>query len=142
MSAEGVLTHPPLFPKGVDKMTQAERQKQYANLIGLGLHPDEVAEVLADDERIDRGEKMFELPKELEEGAKKARHSGNCKGYTKPKERTRPIDTEKRQIINLIAETVENITDEGTAYINNAEREIEFVKNGRKFKIVLSCPRS
>ena len=122
-------------------MTQAERQKQYANLIGLGLHPDEVAEVLADDERIDRGEKMFSLPKELEVGAKKARQAGNCKGYTKtPKEKK--VDPDKRQIISLIAETVENITDEGTVYINNAEREIEFVKNGRKFKIVLSCPRT
>ena len=59
-------------------MTQAERQKQYAKLIGLGLHPDEVAEVLADDERIDKGEKLFELPKELEVGAKKARMAGNC----------------------------------------------------------------
>lgn len=132
----------PPIKKGVDKMTQTERQLQYANLINLGLHPDEVAEVLADDERIDRGEKLFELPKELEEGAKKARHSGNCKGYTKPTNREKKVDTDKRQIINLIAETVENITDEGTVYINNAEREIEFVKNGRKFKIVLSCPRT
>lgn len=97
--------------------------------------------VIECDKRIDKGEKLFELPEELEKGAKKARNAGNCKGYTKPTNREKKVDTDKREIINLIAETVENITDESTAYINHPEREIEFVKGGRKYKIVLSCPR-
>ena len=97
--------------------------------------------VIECDKRIDKGEKLFELPEELEKGAKKARSAGNTKGYTKAN-REKKVDTDKREIINLIAETVENLTDEGTVYINNPEREIEFVKGGRKFKIVLSCPRS
>lgn len=97
--------------------------------------------VIECDKRIDKGEKLFELPEELEKGAKKARNAGNCKGYTKPTNREKKVDNDKREIINLIAETVENITDEGTAYINHPEREIEFVKGGRKYKIVLSCPR-
>lgn len=99
-------------------------------------------DVIECDKRIDKGEKLFELPEELEKGAKKARNAGNCKGYTKPTNREKKVDTDKREIINLIAETVENLTDEGTVYINNPEREIEFVKGGRKYKIVLSCPRS
>ena len=98
-------------------------------------------DVIECDKRIDKGEKLFELPEELEKGAKKARMSGNCNGYTKPTNREKKVDTDKREIINLIAETVENLTDEGTVYINNPEREIEFVKGGRKYKIVLSCPR-
>lgn len=110
-------------------------------LKNLGLTDEEIADVLETDKRIDKGEKLFELPKELEKGAKKARISGNCNGYTKTA-RERKVDTDKREIINLIAETVENLTDEGTVYINNPEREIEFVKGNRKFKIVLSCPRS
>lgn len=40
-------------------------------------------DVIECDKRIDKGEKLFELPKELEKGAKKARNAGNCKGYTK-----------------------------------------------------------
>ncbi len=99
-------------------------------------------DVIECDKRIDKGEKLFELPEELEKGAKKARNAGNCKGYTKPTNREKKVDTDKREIINLIAETVENLTDEGTVYINNPEREIEFVKGSRKYKIVLSCPRT
>ena len=122
-------------------MTKTEKEKQIQALKNLGLTDEEVTEVLADDEKIDKGVKLFELPDELKEGAKKARNAGNCKGYTKPTNREKKVDDTKREIINLIAETVENITDEGTAYINHPEREIEFVKGSRKYKIVLSCPR-
>ena len=121
-------------------MTKAEREQQIQALKNLGLTDKEITEVLADDEKIDKGAKLFELPEELKKGAKKARNAGNCNGYTKAN-REKKVDTDKREIINLIAETVENITDEGTAYINHPEREIEFVKGGRKYKIVLSCPR-
>lgn len=123
-------------------MTKAEQQKQITALKNLGLTDEEVAEVLADDEKIEKGAKLFELPKELEKGAKKARNAGNCKGYTKPKERTKAEDTEKRTLIKTIFEAIEPLTDEKTVYINNAERELEFVRNGKKYKIVLSCPRS
>ena len=110
-------------------------------LKNLGLTDEEIADVIETDKRIDKGEKLFELDKELEKGAKKARNAGNCKGYTKAN-REKKVDTEKRKIINQIAETVENLTDEGTVYINNPEREMEFVINGKKYKVVLSCPRS
>ena len=115
--------------------------KQLQALKNLGLSDEEIAEVIATDKRIDKGEKLFDLPKELEKGAKKARSSGNCNGYTKTA-KPKVINVDKRKIINQIAETVENLTDEGTVYINNPEREIEFVINGKKYKIVLSCPRS
>ena len=118
----------------------AETKKKMLALKNLGLTDEEIVKVIEDDEKIEKGAKLFELPEELEKGAKKARIAGNCKGYTKAN-REKKVDTDKREIINLIAETVENITDEGTAYINHPEREIEFVKGGRKFKIVLSCPR-
>ena len=97
--------------------------------------------MLADDEKIDKGAKLFELPKELEQGAKKARNAGNCKGYTKSKERTKAEDTEKRTLIKAILEAIKPLTDEKTVCINNAERELEFIRGGKKYKIVLSCPR-
>ena len=122
-------------------MTKAEKEKQIQALKNLGLTDEEVAKVLADDEKIDKGAKLFELPKELEQGAKKARNAGNCKGYTKPKERTKAEDTDKRTLIKAILEAIEPLTDEKTVHINNAERELEFVRGGKKYKIVLSCPR-
>lgn len=115
--------------------------KQTKALKNLGLTDEEIAEVIETDRRIDKGEKLFDLPKELEVGAKKARMSGNCAGYTKTA-KEKKADVDKRTLINAIFEAVEPLTDEGTVYINNAERELEFVKGGRKFKIVLSCPRS
>lgn len=122
-------------------MTKAEKEKQIQALKNLGLTDEEVAKVLADDEKIDKGAKLFELPKELEQGAKKARNAGNCKGYTKPKERTKAENTEKRTLIKAILEAIEPLADEKTVRINNAERELEFVRSGKKYKIVLSCPR-
>jgi hypothetical protein len=118
-----------------DKMIKTLMEK-------LDCDEETAKEIIETDKRINKGEKLFELPKELEEGAKKARNAGNCKGYTKPTNREKKVDTEKREIINLIAETVENVTDNGTVEIANPERELTFTKDNRKYKIVLSCPRS
>ena len=57
--------------------------KQKQALKNLGLTNEEIAEVLKADAEIDKGKKLFELPKELAVGAKKARNAGNCRGYAK-----------------------------------------------------------
>ena len=123
-------------------MTKAEKRKQIEALKNLGLTDEEIEDVLKADDEIDHGKKLFELPDELKEGAKKARMAGNCKGYTKPEKKEKPIDESKRAIISMLAETVENITDTGTVEVVNPEREMLFTANGKKYKIVLSCPRS
>ena len=123
-------------------MTKAEKRKQIEALKNLGLTDEEIEDVLKADDEIDHGKKLFELPDELKEGAKKARMAGNCKGYTKPEKKEKPIDESKRAIISMLAETVENITDTGTVEVINPEREILFTANGKKYKIVLSCPRT
>ena len=110
-------------------------------LKNLGLTDGEIADVIETDKRIDKGEKLFELDKELEKGAKKARSAGNCNGYTKAN-REKKVDTEKRAIIQCMTEIAENLADNGTVNLTNAEREFDFIYKGRKFKIVLSCPRS
>ena len=95
-------------------MTKAEKRKQIEALKNLGLTDEEIEDVLKADDEIDHGKKLFELPDELKEGAKKARMAGNCKGYTKPEKKEKPIDESKRAIISMLAETIENITDTGT----------------------------
>lgn len=110
-------------------------------LKNLGLTDEEIADVVETDKRIDKGEKLFKLDKELEKGAKKARSAGNCNGYTKAN-REKKVDTEKRAIIQCMTEIAENLADNGTVNLTNAEREFDFIYKGRKFKIVLSCPRS
>lgn len=127
-------------------MTKAEKEKQIQALKNLGLTDKEVAKVLADDEKIDKGEKLFELPKELEKGAKKARNAGNCKGYTKPTNREKKVDEDKRELIYIIKNALTNPLCGNLPVENleiaNPEREMTFTHNGKKYKIVLSCPRS
>lgn len=116
-----------------------EKEKALKN---LGLTDEEIADVVETDKRIDKGEKLFNLPEELEKGAKKARCAGNCNGYTKPKEKEKTVDIAKRFLIQCMGEIAENLADNGTIEIANPEREFTFVYKNRKFKIVLSCPRS
>ena len=97
-------------------------------------------DVIECDKRIDKGEKLFELPEELEKGAKKARSAGNSKGYTKPTNREKKVDENKKFIMELITDLISNFAEEYT--VNNPERELSFAHNGKKYKIVLSCPRS
>lgn len=119
-------------------MTKAEKEKQIKALENLGLTADEIAEVLADDEKIEKGAKLFELPEELKEGAKKARNAGNCNGYTKAN-REKKVDNEKRFLIETLELALSPFAED--VEIANPEREMTFTHNGRKFKIVLSCPR-
>lgn len=127
-------------------MTKAEKEKQIQALKNLGLTDEEVAKVLADDEKIDKGAKLFELPKELEQGAKKARNAGNCKGYTKSTNREKKVDEDKRELIYIIKNALTNPLCGNLPVENleiaNPEREMTFTHNGKKYKIVLSCPRS
>ena len=96
-------------------------------------------DVIECDKRIDKGEKLFELPKELEKGAKKARNAGNCKGYTKAN-REKKVDNEKRFLIETLELALSPFAE--NVEIANPEREMTFTHNEKKYKIVLSCPRS
>ena len=109
-------------------------------LFSLGLSEEEVADVIESDKRIDKGEKLFELPKELEKGAKKARNAGNCNGYTKPTNREKKVDNDKRFLIETLELALSPFAE--NVEIANPEREMTFTHNGKKYKIVLSCPRS
>lgn len=110
----------------------------------LDLTREEALQVIADDEAIDRGAKMFELDPELAAGAKKARQVGRKAGT--PNKRERKEDTDKRFLVRLLGLALANSDDEGfglsTIEVTNPEREIVFTYNGRKFKVVLSAPRT
>lgn len=112
---------------------------QVVALAKLGLTNAEIKQVLADDKRIDKGEKLYELDPELEKGAKKARQAER-KTPTTPIKRERKADNDKREIISALDEVLCDICD--NVEVKNAEREIVVQYNGRKFKITLSAPRS
>ncbi len=102
----------------------------------VGMTEEEIADVLKCDKAIDRGENLFPLDPSLEAGAKKARRADRT-DTPKKANRERKEDAEKRKLILVLASAVG-----GDVHIVNPEREFEFTQAGRKFKVVLSCPRS
>lgn len=108
----------------------------------LNITIDEARQVQEDDKRIDRGEKLFELPPELEAGAKKARQTGTRKA-TEVKRERKP-DEDKRELIQYLESSLEDAypdLDLGNITIANPEREMEFTYNGKKYRLTLACPR-
>lgn len=98
-------------------------------------------QVLADDERIDKGEKLFEQSAEQKAISKKYRQGDRKPTVYKLDKRERKADVDKRHLIELIAATVGEIAD-NEPQVTNVERQIDFEFKNRKFRIVLSAPRS
>lgn len=117
---------------------------QVAALAKLGLTDEEIKQVLADDKRIDKGEKLFELSAEQEREAKKARNVGRAPTAYKFTKRERKPDEDKKVLCQTMIEALieAGMVDNSTLHIENIEREFLFKHNGRKYKVVLSAPRS
>ena len=101
-----------------------------------GYTEEEIEDMLKCEKENDQGVDLFPLDPALEPGAKKARRADRTDAPKKAN-RERKEDTEKRKLILLMASAVG-----GDVHIVNPEREFEFTQAGRKFKVVLSCPRS
>ena len=113
---------------------------QVVALAKLGLSDEEIKQVLADDKRIDKGEKLFELSAEQEREAKKARNVGRAPTTYKFTKRERKPDQDKADLLNVLFSAVLPVCD--TYEITNGEREFLFTYHGKKYKVVLSAPRS
>jgi len=81
---------------------------------------------------------MSEEEKKIVSAMSRTQRAVNAYGRTVTRERK--IDDDKTTLINKIAETLGEMCDKVT--ITNTQREIEIEFNSRKFKIVLSAPRS
>lgn len=126
-------------------MTASEREKLIDKHISLlGISQEEAEQLVADDEAIDKGAKLFELSAEQEKASKKARAIGT-KTTTTTKtttKRERKADNDKAMLIDEIKQAIEGLDCVEGVEVTNAEREMIFFCNDRKFKIVLSAPRS
>lgn len=108
----------------------------------LGLNEAEALQLQEDDKRIDKGEKLFELSDELKAGAKKARQAERKPTAYKFTKRERKADTDKAHLMKILEIALKYNPDCEAFEMVNAERECLFTYHGRKFKIVLSAPRS
>ena len=121
-------------------MSSTYDEKQIARLMHLLNCPrDEAIQVIEDDKRIDRGEKLFELTAEQKQNAKAARAGAKQPTTYTFTQRERKADTDKRTIIDLLTEALAQ--QEIAVSVTNAEREIEFEYKGRKMRLTLSLPR-
>lgn len=110
----------------------------------LGCTEEEALDVIECDKRIDKGEKLFELDesqKKVEKAMKRApRKVATVDAYGKATTREKKADNDKGALMEILSNALEDKVENFT--IVNAERELEFTFNGRKFKVVLSAPRS
>ena len=114
------------------------------NMELLDISREEATQMLEDDRRIDKGEKLFTLTPEQEKASNKARQADRKKKTTLYKvdtsKRKKPENKGKQAIITALTESVEKLGAENLDVTNN-EREFFFELNGTKYKIVLSMPR-
>jgi hypothetical protein len=116
--------------------------EQIKNLMELlDCTEEEALDILKTDEEIDKGAKHFELSADQKKAEKKMRNCSKAvNAYGKTVTRERKVDDDKRFLIQILEQALKS-ADVGNLTVDNPEREINFVRNDRKFKIVLSAPR-
>ena len=107
----------------------------------LGCDEQQAKQVIADDVKIDKGEKLFELSAEQQKVAKQYRQGDRKPTVYKFEQKVRKADTDKRHLIDLLNATLAEIADSKPT-VTNLERQIDFEFKGRKFRVVLSAPRT
>lgn len=108
----------------------------------LNVDRETAIEIYQADKAIDRGEPMpFDLSKEQEKATREYRQVARPV-MVESKPRPRKVDEDKRCLMSLLAECVENVAESGTVEVTRLERELVFHYNGKKYKITLSAPRS
>lgn len=107
----------------------------------LGCTEAEALEIIEADKAIDKGTKLFELSPEQEQASKKARQA-DSKPRNKPTVKEKKIDSDKLHLMKVIETAIKYNPNCDSYEATNPEREAVFHFNGRKYKIVLSCPRT
>ena len=105
---------------------------------------EQAKQVLESDKQVDKmsvRECESDLTQEQKASAKKARQGDRKPTVYKFDTRERKADDDKRKLVELLAGAVGMVAD-GEPTMTNVERQIDFEFKGKKYRIVLSCPRS
>lgn len=112
----------------------------------LDLSREEAIELINEDKEIDRmtvKQAESDLTDEQKKAIKKVKSGAKSvkavNAYGKTVTRERKADETKRELINILQESLKEISE--NLEITNIERQIDFTVKGRKFRIVLSAPR-
>ena len=110
----------------------------------LDCSEEEARQILEDDKKIDRGEKLFELTPEQQKASKKARQTGTKKKTVysfDTSKRKRKENPDKAFLIEVFKKALES-QEATNIEIIKPEREMTFDFNDVGYKIVLSVPRN
>lgn len=112
----------------------------------LDLNRDEAIELINEDKEVDRmtvKEAESDLTAEQKKAIKKIKGGAKSikavNAYGKTVTRERKADETKRELINILQESLKTISEK--LEVTNVERQIDFLVKNRKFRIVLSAPR-
>ena len=118
------------FEKRVDELVET-----------LGCSIKEAEEIIKADAEIDKGAKLFEQTAEQKASSKKYRQGERKPMVPNLPKKERKADDDKRGLIELLRSAVAMVADDAPT-VTNIERQIDFEFNGRKFRVVLSAPRT
>lgn len=111
----------------------------------LKISEEEARQVIADDLSIERGEKLFELTEEQKKVEKKMRATKSRtvkNAYGKSHKVEKKTDVDKSRLMKIIETAISDNSNVTNFEMVRAEGECIFNYNGRKFKIILSAPRT
>ena len=107
---------------------------------------EQAKQIIESDKQIDKmtvRECESDLTQEQKASAKKARQGDRKPTVYKFDTRAKKTDLDKAHLVHLLADCLGMVTkSEEDLVVTNAERQIDFVYNGRKFRVVLSAPRN
>lgn len=107
---------------------------------------EQAKQIIESDKQVDKmtvRECESDLTQEQKASAKKARQGDRKPTVYNFNTRERKADLDKAHLIHLLADCLGMVTkSEEDLVVTKAERQIDFVYNGRKFRVVLSAPRS
>lgn len=104
----------------------------------LGFSEEEIKSVQAYDAEIDAGKNPLPLTAEQEKASRDARSIGQKTVYNFT-QRERKADEPKRALMESFTKCAKSIGEQ--VKVTNPERELEFIYNGKKYRLTLSAPR-
>lgn len=107
----------------------------------LQCSEEEARQLIADDEAIDKGEKLFELSAEEKKVAKSMVSTGTKKRTTTTTKRERKPDEEKQEIISRIAGFLSKCDVAYDVKVVKKEREISLLIGANDYTITLTKHR-
>lgn len=107
---------------------------------------EQAKQIIESDKQVDKmtvRECESDLTQEQKASAKKAKQGDRKPTVYKFDTRAKKADLDKAHLVHLLADCLSMVTkSEEDLVVTNAERQIDFVYNGRKFRVVLSAPRN